>query len=322
MIKVGIVGGESKVANELIALLLIHPDVELSFVESTANAGEELVTVHKSLVGDTELTFMDHLLLDEIDLLYVCLEKGKAKAFIKNTLFPVQLKIIDLSGDFKQEQVANKFIYGLPELNRREICHGSFVANPGALASSIVLTLLPLAKHLLLKDLVALESKVGAMVRTIEGMDSSSLLAEQNEKTTRAVFKKTLLKEVEQSILHFQKDFKAKVQLDLLPSKIDRSISTTLVMKSEKSLEELYQLYSDYYATDSFVYLTDYTVDEQQAVYTNKFVMHLQKNGDELCITSSMDGVLKGTCGQAIHNMNLLFNLEESVGLRLKGVMY
>ena len=78
------------------------------------------------------------------------------------------------------------------------------------------------------------------------------------------------------------------------------------------------KLYADYYAAAAFTHATTRSIDLKQVVNTNKCLIHLEKHGDKLLIISCIDNLLKGASGQAVHNMNLMFNLEETVGLRLK----
>ena len=90
------------------------------------------------------------------------------------------------------------------------------------------------------------------------------------------------------------------------------------MVKNKCSIEELTRIYEEYYAEDSFTFLVDKNIDLKQVVNTNKCLLHLEKHGDKLLIISCIDNLLKGASGQAVHNMNLMFNLEETVGLRLK----
>jgi N-acetyl-gamma-glutamyl-phosphate reductase len=94
------------------------------------------------------------------------------------------------------------------------------------------------------------------------------------------------------------------------------------MVKNKVAIEELTQLYVDYYAKDSFTHITPDNIDLKQVVNTNKCLIHLEKHGDMLLITSCIDNLLKGASGQAVHNMNLLFNLEETTGLNLKATAY
>ena len=97
-----------------------------------------------------------------------------------------------------------------------------------------------------------------------------------------------------------------------------RGIFATIVVKTKVALDEIVRMYEEYYAKDSFVHIVEKNIDLKQVVNTNKCLLHLEKHGDKLLIISCIDNLLKGASGQAVHNMNLMFNLEETVGLRLK----
>ena len=145
MIKIGIIGGAGYTAGELIRLLLNHPDAELVFVNSTSNAGNKLSSVHSGLIGETDMVFTYQMPFDEIDVLFFCTAHGDTRKFMESHNLPEHLKVIDLSMDYRLESEDNPFIYGLPELNRRQICKSKYVANPGCFATAIQLALLPLA---------------------------------------------------------------------------------------------------------------------------------------------------------------------------------
>ena len=91
-----------------------------------------------------------------------------------------------------------------------------------------------------------------------------------------------------------------------------------VTVKSKVEIEELYRIYTDYYEADSFTHVVRENIDLKQVVNTNKCLLHLEKHGDKLLIISCIDNLLKGASGTAVHNMNLMFNLEEKVGLQLK----
>jgi N-acetyl-gamma-glutamyl-phosphate reductase len=109
-------------------------------------------------------------------------------------------------------------------------------------------------------------------------------------------------------------------EIDFIPYRGDfpRGIFATLIVKSKIELPELVSIYEDYYQKDSFTHIVDESIDLKQVVNTNKCLLHLEKHGDKLLIISCIDNLLKGASGQAVHNMNLMFNLEETIGLRLK----
>ena len=122
MIKCGIIGGAGYTAGELIRLLLNHPDAEIVFVNSTSNAGNRVTDIHGGLYGETDLVFTDQLPLDKIDLLFFCTAHGDTRKFMESHEVPAELKIIDLSQDYRIASPEHDFVYGLPELNRRRIC--------------------------------------------------------------------------------------------------------------------------------------------------------------------------------------------------------
>ena len=120
MIKIGIIGGAGYTAGELIRLLLNHPDAEIVFVNSSSNAGNKITDVHSGLYGETDLIFTDRLPLDQIDLLFFCTAHGDTKKFMESHVIPDNVKIIDLSQDYRIKSPDHDFIYGLPELNLEE----------------------------------------------------------------------------------------------------------------------------------------------------------------------------------------------------------
>src|SRR5215203_2653115 len=123
-VKVGIVGGAGYTGGELIRILVNHPLVELSSIHSRSNAGKPVASVHYDLLGDTDLSFSSEL-GNEIDVLFLCVGHGEAKKFLESNKVNDQVKIIDLSQDFRlsahADSAGRTFTYGLPELNKEEI---------------------------------------------------------------------------------------------------------------------------------------------------------------------------------------------------------
>lgn len=318
MIKVGIIGGAGYTAGELLRLLLNHPDVEIQFVNSTSNAGNKIVSVHEGLYGETNLVFTDELPLDEIDVLFFCTAHGDTRKFMESHQIPEGLKLIDLSMDYRLKSDDHDFIYGLPELNRRAICHSQHVANPGCFATCIQLGLLPLAKHSLIHSDVMVNAITGSTGAGVKPSTTSHFSWRNNNMSIYKPFQHQHIPEVKQSLAQLQEGFNANI--DFIPYRGDfaRGIFATLVVKCDLDEEQLYQLYEDYYAEDSFVFMIHENIDLKQVVNTNKCLLHLEKHGDKLLIVSCIDNLLKGASGTAVHNMNLMFNLEETVGLKLK----
>ena len=155
-IKAGIIGGAGYTGGELIRLLINHPHAEIAYVQSKSNAGNYLYQVHGDLVGETDMTFSGDVEQD-VDVIFLCVGHGEAKKFLQQHPLDPDIKIIDLSQDFRLEELREfenrKFVYGLPELNREQIRSAKNVANPGCFATAIQLGLLPLAKAGLLDEI-------------------------------------------------------------------------------------------------------------------------------------------------------------------------
>lgn len=318
MIKVGIIGGAGYTAGELIRLLINHPDVEIVFINSSSNAGNKITDVHEGLYGETDMVFTDELPLDKIDLLYFCTAHGDTRKFMESHTLPENLKVIDLSMDYRIASDEHDFIYGLPELNRRRICQSKHVANPGCFATCIQLGLLPLAKNLLLNGDVSVNAITGSTGAGVKPGATSHFSWRNNNMSIYKPFSHQHVPEIKQSVKQLQNSFNSDI--DFIPYRGDfaRGIFATLVVKTSVTLDEIKRMYTEYYEKDSFVHVVDANVDLKQVVNTNKCLIHLEKHGDKLLIISCIDNLLKGASGQAVHNMNLMFGLEETVGLRLK----
>ncbi|KAA6317416.1 N-acetyl-gamma-glutamyl-phosphate reductase [termite gut metagenome] len=318
MIKVGIIGGAGYTAGELIRVLLNHPEAEIVFINSSSNAGNKITDVHSGLYGECDMTFTNEVSFDNIDVLFSCAAHGDTRNFIENHLLPEDLKIIDLSMDYRIKSDDHEFLYGLPELNRRNICKAKYVANPGCFATCIQLGLLPLAKHSMLNDDVTVNAITGSTGAGVKPNATSHFSWRDNNISIYKPFAHQHVPEIKQSLKQLQPSFNSEI--DFIPYRGDfpRGIFATLIVKSKIELPELLCLYEDYYQKDSFTHIVDDNIDLKQVINTNKCLLHLEKHGDKLLIISCIDNLLKGASGQAVHNMNLMFNLEETVGLRLK----
>lgn len=318
MIKIGIIGGAGYTAGELIRLLLNHPDAEIVFVNSSSNAGNKITDVHSGLYGETDLVFTDELPLADIELLFFCTAHGDTKKFLDSHTVPETLKIIDLSTDYRIESEEHDFVYGLPELNRRRICSARRIANPGCFATCIQLGILPLAQHLMLNNELHVNAITGSTGAGVKPSSTSHFSWRNDNISIYKPFTHQHLGEITQSLQQLQNSFKANINFIPVRGNFSRGIFTSIYMDCKVELNEIKRMYEDYYDDHSFTYLTDTNPDLKQVVNTNKCLLHLEKHGDKLLIISVIDNLLKGASGQAVHNMNLLFGLEETIGLRLK----
>jgi len=335
-IKIGIIGGAGYTAGELIRILINHPSAEINFVHSKSNAGNLLSKVHDDLLGETDMQFTDDLtpLGDGgggglVDVLFLCVGHGEAKKFLNENTVDEKIKIIDLSQDFRLGDTAKlgtrNFIYGLPELNREKIRTANNIANPGCFATAIQLGLLSLAKAGLIKDVytTGITGSTGAG-QTLS--PTSHFSWRENNVQAYKTLSHQHLNEIHESIHQLQDSFPSTPLGDggrgisFIPWRGDftRGIFISSQLHCDLAIEELTVLYSEFYKDHPFVFLSKEPIHLKQVVNTNKCVIQLEKVGSKLVVHSAIDNLLKGASGQAVQNMNLLFGLDETTGLKLK----
>lgn len=320
MIKAGIVGGAGYTAGELIRILINHPEVEISFVHSKSNAGNFIYDVHRDLIGDTALKFTDQL-SDNVDVVFLCMGHGQSRIFLQENKIADHIKIIDLSQDFRLKG-DHDFIYGLPELNKEAIKKAHHLANPGCFATAIQLAFLPLASQQLLQDDVHINAVTGSTGAGQSPSPTTHFSWRSNNVSVYKTFSHQHLNEIGQSILQLQESFAQKLHFIPVRGAFTRGILATVYLKSSLSITDAYQLYSEYYHDHPFVIVSEKNPDVKQVVNTNKCILYLDKHDDILLIVSEIDNLVKGASGQAVQNMNLMFGLDEKIGLNLKSVAF
>ena len=324
MIKVGIIGGSGYTGGELIRLLLNHPEAEIDFVYSTTRAGKPITAAHQDLLGQTDLTFSGEVNPD-VDVVFLCLGHGNSTSFLNENKFSASTKIIDLSNDFRLQGDSmfngQRFIYGLPELNKSAIQAAEAIANPGCFATAIQLALLPLAKAGLLGNDIHINAVTGSTGAGVGLSDTSHFSWRNNNVSWYKPFTHQHLGEIEESLNSFGKSVG---KLMFLPNRgnFTRGILATAYTHFDGTLEEAKQLYSDFYKDAAFTHLSDKELHLKQVVNTNQCHIHLYKHDDLLLVTSAIDNLLKGASGQAVQNMNLMFEFPETTGLLLKAGVF
>ena len=320
-IKVGIVGGAGYTGGELIRILINHPQVEILGVQSNSNAGNPVSDVHTDLFGDTHLKFTG-VLSQDIDVLFLCVGHGDAKKFLNANNINRNVKIIDLSQDFRLNQNSKdqnrEFVYGLPELNRDRIKTAQNIANPGCFATCIQIGLLPLAQKGLLNSEVHINATTGSTGAGQSLSATSHFTWRNNNLSVYKAFEHQHLNEIGESLVQLQSGFDQEI--NFIPQRGDftRGILAAIYLDSDLNLDEAIQVYEDFYADHPFTHVSTSNIDLKQVVNTNKALVHLEKHGNKLFIVSMIDNLLKGASGQAVQNMNLMFGLPEMCGLKLK----
>lgn len=321
MIKAGIIGGSGYTAGELLRLLTHHPHVTIDFVYSTTNAGKPITMAHPDLLGETGLDFTASV-NPAVDVVFLCLGHGQSKAFLSEHQFSENTMIIDLGNDFRLESDSNfkgnQFVYGLPELNRNSIKQAKYIANPGCFATAIQLALLPLAQKSLLQNEVHINATTGSTGAGVQPSATSHHPWRMGNMSHYKAFEHQHLGEIHQSLKQLQHGFDN--ELLFIPNRGDfaRGIFATLYTKLPTDFTEVAELYREYFKDEPFVNVTTESISLKLAVQTNKCFISLEQKGNYLLITSVIDNLIKGASGQAVQNMNLIFGLDETTGLRLK----
>ncbi len=321
-IKAGIIGAAGYTGGELIRLLMYHPAVEIAFAQSGSNAGRKIASVHADLIGDTELVFSSGYHFD-VDVLFFCAGHGEAGKFVAANTIPETVKLIDIGNDFRLNKDAiingRHFIYGLPELQRDKICQSVAVANPGCFATAIQLGLLPLAKAGVLPAHIHTTGITGS---TGAGQ-SLSATSHFSWRVNNISAYKTLTHqhnaEIQQSLRQLQPGF-AEGGVHFVPWRGDfsRGIFISTMVECVIPPDELTEMYTAYYKDHPFTHIVAGTLNLKQVVNTNKCLVQLEKNDNMLVVHSVIDNLIKGASGQAVQNMNLMFDLPETTGLLLK----
>lgn len=319
-IRVGIIGGAGYTGGELIRLLVNHPMSELIFVHSKSNAGKPLHAIHQDLINETGMQFSEST-NDDVDILFLCTGHGDSKKYLEENEIPAHVKIISLSQDFRLKANSvfkNKtFVYGFPEINRDKIRTANYVANPGCFASSIELGLLPLAKKNEIKDVytTGITGSTGAG----QSLSTTSHFSwRQNNIQAYKSLTHQHLGEINESLNFLSGTNSASIHFIPWRGDFSRGIFVTSQLKSFRKLEEIYELYHEFYNDHPFIKVSKEPIFLKQAVNTNNCFIHLEKEKDNLVIHSTLDNLLKGASGQALQNMNLMFGLDETLGLKLK----
>lgn len=321
MIKASIAGGTGYTAGELLRLLIHHPQVQLESVVSTTSVGVSLSSVHRDLLGETDLVFSDSI--GNPDVLFLCLGHGLSQKFMDTNDVPESCKVIDLGNDFRLEPNYHNrtFEYGLCELNKEAIQQSNNIANPGCFATSILLALLPLAKMKQLTSEIHIHAITGSTGAGKRPSDTTHFSYRSANVSVYKAFTHQHLGEIKQ-VLSLNKALDVP-EIQFVPMRGDftRGIFASVYTKwdGDQSEQDVVDYYKNYYKDSPFVFVSDQDISLKEVVNTNKGLLHLSFHNGYIHITSIIDNLLKGASGQAVQNMNLLFGFSENEGLLLKG---
>ncbi len=315
--KIGILGAAGYTGGELIRLLLNHPEAEIVFANSESNAGNLVSDVHEGVIGETELKFTDEMPFDQVDVVFFCFGHGKSEAFLKEHTIPENVKIIDLAQDFRIKG-SHDYVYGLPEINKEQIQKAQHLANPGCFATAIQLALLPAAMLHLLKEDVAVNAITGSTGAGQKPGATTHFSWRVDNLSIYKPFQHQHIAEIRQSLTQEQGYLDASIDFIPYRGNFARGIFCTAVIKTDAPASDVIAAYKEYYRNAAFTHYSDKSIDLKQVVNTNKALVHVDGFEGKILVTSCIDNLLKGAVGQAVQNMNIMFGLDETTGLKLK----
>ena len=197
---------------------------------------------------------------------------------------PEKLKIVDFSQDYRQAAEENRFVYGLPELNKGAIAAAQYIANPGCFATCIQLGLLPLAANNLLGGDIIVNAITGSTGAGVRPGETTHFSWRDNNLSIYKPFVHQHLPEIKQSIAQLQNTFDSDITFVPFRGDFPRGIFASIIVNCNEDVEELYRLYDRFYQTSPFVYSIRANIDLKQVVNTNKCLIHLERHVSSFCL--------------------------------------
>ena len=337
-IKIAIFGGSGYGGSELLRILLQHPQAEIQFVTASEHAGKAVGDVHKNLLGVTELKFIkvpEQLEgLSDIDCAFFALPHGQAMEIAPK--LPAQVKVVDLSGDFRLSDAnvfaqhygrehttmdaQRDFVYGLTETNREVIRSATRIANPGCFATATLLGLAPLVANNLLSCRVIVDAKTGSSGSGSRAAPNTHHPQRSNSFYAYKPFRHQHVPEIEQELKSIGEWHNELVFMThSLP--VARGIFASIYCELTKEITaaEAAAIFADFYRDSFFVRLVEGSPDINWVKTTNFCDIGFAARGRQLVVFTAIDNLVKGAAGQAVQNMNLMFGLDEKTGLLLMG---
>ena len=319
-IRVAIAGGTGYTGGELFRILLNHPEVEIVAATTTSSEGTSVASVHRDLIGETDLCFGKEL--NDPDVIFLCLGHGISRQFVDTHDIKPECRIIDLGNDFRLDgnYAGRNFVYGLCESAREQVKNAHDVANPGCFATAIQLATLPLAAAGLIKDEIHVTAITGSTGAGKKPVETTHFSYRSDNISIYKLFSHQHLAEIKQNLQRVSSQEEPVVNFVPLRGDFARGIFASVYTKAVEGMsqEDYRKLYEDYYAESPFVFHSAEGISMKEVVNTNKGLVHVELHDGYVHIASAIDNLVKGAAGQAVQNMNLMFGLPEDCGLRLK----
>ncbi|MCL1977342.1 MAG: N-acetyl-gamma-glutamyl-phosphate reductase [Candidatus Bathyarchaeota archaeon] len=345
--RIGIIGGSGYVGGELLRLLLLHPQVEVTMVTSRQSVGEYIFNIHPNLRGLTQLKFVPQdtaELQKNCDLIFTATPHGGSVNLVPK-LLETGLKVIDMSADFRlkdpgdyetyygwkhaHHEMLKEAVYGLPELHREEIKNAKLVACPGCMATSAILGLAPIIKAKLVDtDKIVVDLKVGS-----SGGGSKPTSASHHPERFSGVRPYQVtghrhIAEVEQELSALSDQ---PIKIGFTPHAVNmvRGILATIHTYPKQPLvsKDLWKALRGMYGNEPFIRLVKYQKgpyqlpDPKITSGTNfcDIGFEIDEHTNRLLMFSAIDNMCKGASGQGVQCLNLLMGIDETTGLKSTG---
>jgi len=344
-LKVGIIGGTGYTGVELLRLLVTHPAVELTIITSRGEAGKLVAELFPSLRGFVDLVFThpDDADYQACDVVFSATPNGIAMTQARS-LVEQGVKLIDLAADFRIKDIAvweqwygmthecpelvEQAVYGLPEMNREAIKQAQIVANPGCYPTATTLGFLPLMTHNLIDTQSLIADTKSGVTGAGRGASVANLYSEASDSfKAYAVSGHRHHPEISQNLETLSK---RPVSLTFVPhlTPMLRGIHATLyadLLNKDAALDYIHKQFVDAYRDEPFVDVMPLgTHPDTRSVRSSnlcRIALHKAGGSNKLVVLSVIDNLTKGAAGQAVQNMNLMFDLTETEGLMIPGLL-
>ncbi len=334
-----VAGATGYVGLDLVYYLSKHPKVNISHLCAQKNLGKNIKNFDKRIKKKLpKISNLNKINWNNIDLLFLSLPTGEAQKIIKKLFHYQHLKFIDLSADFriknfkkykswysmehKAKDLINKSIYSIPEFTKDTIKNFRIIANPGCYPTSIQLALLPLLQKSLLKTKnITIDAKSG-----YSGAGKNYHLKFLHKNFYTSVFAYGIEKHRHMSELdqEFKKYSKNKIEYTFNPHLVPvfRGILSSMYLETKKgiSIQKIHLILKKFHSKNIFVNLKKINspIGNGNVLNTNNCEISVcnTRYKNKIVIFSAIDNLVKGASGQAIQNMNLIYNFKENLGLK------
>ncbi len=342
MIKVGIVGGTGYTGIELLRLLVNHPQAQLIAITSRKEAGQAVSDLFPSLRGYLDLAFSEPDIeqLSQCDLVFFATPNGTAMKLVPE-LLKAGTRVIDLAADFRLKDekewlqwygiehacpdLLTDAVYGLPEVNRDKIQKASLVANPGCYPTAVQLGFMPLLENGIVDSQALIADAKSGVSGAGRGANVATLLCEASESMKAyGVQGHRHWPEIRQGLTQMVDD---QIGLTFVPhlTPMIRGIHATLYAPLKKAGIDIQSIYEQRYQDEPFVDVMPAGSHPQthsvKGANHCRIAVHIPPTGNTVVVLSVIDNLVKGAAGQAVQNMNIMFGLEESLGLKQVGLV-